>query len=418
MTVDATEAARAEPIDAEYEPTPEAAPERSGVSLPTVIGLSALAAIAGGVLGALADRAAPLAAAMDQIAPDALTHLREGDRDAARRIAELERQVAALEAGGGLKPETRAQFDQAVASVAAMEAKLAAWERGLSLLPGGPADFEPLRRRLAALESLPANPQLLRNEELARAALSLQARMATLEELTRGALAYEAAAARVSPVALSQRVEAVSAELSAVRERLDGAATAQEVRTVAADLARLQTEFTAIANEAMSAGEAARAAFAVAAATDAMRAPGPFPQSFATLQAALPDDPNVRALAPLASAGAPSVPELRDAFDRITLDIVRAARRDAAGGGPWGEFQAVLAEYVVVRRVGDEAASDVVERIRARLAVGDLASAVRDAERLRGQAGRAVAPWLADARKRLEIETRLAAIRAELARRG
>ncbi len=416
MTVDATEQGRAEPIDAEFIPASKI--PRSGVSWPAALGLAAAAAMAGGTLGALADRSAPVLSALDAVAPDALSQVRQEQSESARTVATLRREVDGLLAGGGLAPETRAEFDRAVASVAEMEARLAAWERGLALQPGGPAAFEPLRRRLSALESLPANPQLLRNEELARAALSLQERMRTLEELTQGALAYEAAAAKVSPVALSQRVDAVGADLALVRTRLDGAASNADLVKVATELGRLQIEFKAIADEAMSAGEAARAAFAVAAATDAIRAPGPFPEPFATLQAALPNDPNVMALAPLAPTGAPSVPELRDWFERINLDIVRAARREAAGGGPWGELQAALAEHIVVRRVGEEAASDVVERIRARLAVGDLASAVKDAERLRGEPGTVAAPGLKQAKSRLDIEARLAAIRAELARRG
>jgi hypothetical protein len=60
----------------------------------------------------------------------------------------------------------------------------------------------------------------------------------------------------------------------------------------------------------------------------------------------------------------------------------------------------------------------VVELASLRLAADDLAGAVAQVERLRGAAGQTAAPWLADARRRLDIENRLAAIRADLAALG
>jgi hypothetical protein len=157
----------------------------------------------------------------------------------------------------------------------------------------------------------------------------------------------------------------------------------------------------------------------VAAAAEASRSSGPFEQSYASLQALLPDDPNVAALAPLARTGAPTRNELRDQFDDVQLSVIRAARQAQAGAGFWGRIQAALAQWITVRRSGQGDTPDgVVERAGQRLAADDLAGSIQEMNRLSGGAAQAAAPWLENARKRLAIDTHLAAIRTELSRRG
>jgi hypothetical protein len=75
-----------------------------------------------------------------------------------------------------------------------------------------------------------------------------------------------------------------------------------------------------------------------------------------------------------------------------------------------------LSELVSVRPVGEDVEGDDaaarVARAEAVLAKGDLAGAVAELEGLTGQAAEAAAPWLADARARLDAEAALAALQS------
>ncbi len=142
-------------------------------------------------------------------------------------------------------------------------------------------------------------------------------------------------------------------------------------------------------------------------------------QAFAALQSVLPEDPNVIALAPLSRKGAPTRTELRDEFAKMELEIVRAARQAEAGGGFWGQVQAALAQFIVVRQAGEiDTPISVVDRASARIAADHLNGGVAELPRLTGPPAKVVQPWLSKARLRIEIDARLAAIRAELSRRG
>jgi hypothetical protein len=133
----------------------------------------------------------------------------------------------------------------------------------------------------------------------------------------------------------------------------------------------------------------------------------------------MPTDPNVVALAPLAQVGAPTRIELRNRFADLELNVVRASLQAQAGAGLWGRVQATASQWITVRRVGEtDTTAGVIEIAAQRLAADDLAGAVAQMDRLRGASAQAAAVWVADAKRRLEIENRLAAVRAELARLG
>jgi hypothetical protein len=184
-----------------------------------------------------------------------------------------------------------------------------------------------------------------------------------------------------------------------------------------AEVRRLQEELPAVAAEARSAATAARASYAVVAAAEASRSSGPFPQAHAALAALLPNDPNVAALEPLSRQGAPTTIELRDSFARLDNEIIRAARQSQAGAGFWGRIQAALAQWIVVRRAGSgDTPEGIVERADQRLQAGRLDQAIAELNRLPAAPKRVAQAWINDAQRRLEIDTRLAAIRQELSR--
>lgn len=241
-------------------------------------------------------------------------------------------------------------------------------------------------------------------------------RLDTIETLMNTPLSV-AAAGQAGDAGTGARVFALQAGLRDVEAQLRQLPTTEQVTTLVAEVRRLQEELPAVAAEARSAGIAARASYAVVAAGEASRASGPFEQAHAALAALLPEDPNVAALAPLARTGAPTRIELRDRFERLDNEIIRAAMESQAGAGFWGRIQAVLAQWIVVRRAsGGDTPDAIVTRAEAALASDQLDVAIRELNKLPEAPRRVAQPWIDDATRRLDIDTRLAAIRTELSR--
>ncbi len=244
---------------------------------------------------------------------------------------------------------------------------------------------------------------------------AVKQRLAAVEAVINTPLAEGASAEGGADTAA--RVFALQASLRQVETQLGQMPSSEQVSTLVAEVRRLQEELPAVAAEARAAGTAARASYAVVAASEASRSSGPFEQAHAALAALLPDDANVAALAPLARVGAPTRSELRDSFARLDNEIVRAAHQAQAGAGFWGRIQAALAQWIVVRRSGEgDTPSGVVERAEAALARDNLAGAVEELNRLNGPSRRAAQPWIDDATRRLEIDQRMSLIRTELSR--
>jgi hypothetical protein len=259
---------------------------------------------------------------------------------------------------------------------------------------------------VSASAGSPAAPSVTANVELDQ-------RLDALEAIVNAPLA-EAAGAEGDTAA---RVFAIQAGLRDVETRLGQMPSSQEVSALVAEVRRLQEELPAVAAEARSAATAARASYAVVAASEAARASGPFLQAHAALAALLPDDPNVAALEPLARTGAPTRVELREEFARLDNEIIRAARQSQAGAGFWGRIQAALAQWIVIRRAGaGDTPEGIVERAEQHLAGDRLEAAIEELNRLPDAPKRVARPWITDASRRLEIDTRIAAIRQELSR--
>ncbi|MGD9968042.1 MAG: COG4223 family protein [Hyphomonadaceae bacterium] len=247
-------------------------------------------------------------------------------------------------------------------------------------------------------------------------AAALDQRLDAIEQVMNAPLAV-AAAGEAGEGGTAARVFALQAGLRDVETRLGAMPSTTEVQALVTEVRRLQEELPAVAAEARSAATAARASYAVVAAAEAARSSGSFEQAHAALATLLPNDPNVAALAPLARTGAPTRIELRDSFERLDTDIVRAARQSQAGAGFWGRIQAALAQWIVVRRAGaGDTPEGIVERAQRALDGDRLAEAIQELNSLPAAPKRVAQPWINDAQRRLEIDQRLAAIRQELSR--
>lgn len=250
----------------------------------------------------------------------------------------------------------------------------------------------------------------------AESAAELDQRLDAIEAVLNAPLGV-AASDEAADSGTAARVFALQSGLRDVEARLQQMPSSEEVTALVAEVRRLQEELPAVAAEARQAATAARASYAVVAASEAARASGPFEQAHAALAALLPDDPNVAALEPLSRTGAPTRSELRDRFDRLDNEIIRSAHQAQAGAGFWGRIQAALAQWIVIRRAGGgDTAEGIVERAEAHLAADRLEQAIEELNRLPAAPKRAAQPWINDASRRLEIDRRIAAIRQELSR--
>jgi hypothetical protein len=245
---------------------------------------------------------------------------------------------------------------------------------------------------------------------------TLDQRLAEIETLMNTPLEI-AANGEAGDGGTAARVFAMQAGLRDVERQLTQLPTSAEVAALVAEVRSLQEELPAVAAEARSAATAARASYAIVAAGEAARSSGPFEQAHAALAQLLPNDPNVAALEPLARTGAPTRSELRDRFDRLDTEIIRAARQSQAGAGFWGRIQAALAQWIVIRRAdAGDTPEGIVARAQAALEGDRLAEAIENLNRLPAAPKRIAQPWITDAQRRLEIDQRLGAIRQELSR--
>lgn len=266
----------------------------------------------------------------------------------------------------------------------------------------------------SALDS--AFPEQSPTAEPAAADGAVDQRLAAIEEVINAPLAY-AANDGAGDSGTTARVFALQSGLREVESRLNAMPSSEQVSALIAEVRALQEELPAVAEEARAAGIAARASYAVVAASEAAGSSGPFVQAHAALAALLPEDANVAALEPLARIGAPTRSELRDRFQTLDNDILRAAHQSQAGAGFWGRIQATLAQWIVVRRSGaGDTPEGIVERAEAHLAANRLREAIQELNRLPEAPKRIAQPWITDATRRLEIDERIVAIRTELSR--
>ncbi len=196
------------------------------------------------------------------------------------------------------------------------------------------------------------------------------------------------------------------------------AAVQDEAARLAALAGELGRRLAVLEARPVPAGAEAGTLLAVAQLRAALARSGAFEAELSALRTiAGEDDPAIRAalaaLAPHAAAGIPTLAMLRARFAALADEVVRAGYAPPEGGWLKRTF-ARLSELVTVRRVGDDVAGAtpeaIVARAEARLAAGDLAAALAEAEALDGAPAEVLADWLGDARARLAAERALATL--------
>jgi hypothetical protein len=159
---------------------------------------------------------------------------------------------------------------------------------------------------------------------------------------------------------------------------------------------------------------AAAAALAAATLGDAASGPRPFVDALAAVERLTPGSPHVQALAPLAARGAPTRAALAAQLIDMSARVSLAARTPPKDAGFMAQLGYAFARVVSIRRVDAVGAGPDALLVRAqrRAADGDLEGAVAMLDTLPAAARGAFADWGEQARRRIEIDGHIAALRA------
>ncbi|WP_270373938.1 COG4223 family protein [Marinicauda sp. Alg238-R41] len=428
-----TQSGEPEPVDAEFEPVDreddaKAKREKRGgpgwFALVVLVLLTAL--IAAAVTWALTRYAVPRLEEQSVGALEArIAELEARDPAAGAVSAEtVEALEARVEALSGLEP----QVEELAASVSGLEDRIEVLGRRAAssqsddgdTQPGGGIDpdaLDALREQVAGLAE--------RTENALAAASTAQD---DVEDL-RGQVSQDSA-----PAANLQAVEDIQDRLAALETRVgelrDSLASEDErlgerVDTVREGLSGLESDLSALDARIEEATELARSAqtgpgsdndalrtlsaraLGLAALSDAASRAQPFEAERAALARVWPGNRDLSALESVARSGAPTRTGLAERFPAEAIRDAAGTRRTLFGlievQGP----EASAGE-------GEESPRELVNRAESRLARDDLSGAADAVSSLQGAPGEAAADWLRGARARLEIETRLDALRTQL----
>ena len=403
-----------EPVDAEFEPAaPAPKRKRGGPGWILAVLLILIAAAIGGGTAHLINRVLPAgeAAGADAgvearlVALEAEVSGRPAELDALQaRISALEEAFDRL----GLRSDALASLDDRVRALEA--AQPIGIDEG-SPAAGAATERAALRVRLSRLERELAEAVSLAGAAQAAADSALGATR-TLQEM--GAEAG-GEGAQSGPGDDATALAALAGERSDLAARFAAlnAAQAELNVEVAAAISAAERART-LAEQALAAASApqdaharttAERALALTALADALTRSGPFELERAALARVWSDAPGLAALEPIARTGAPS-------FDRLQAQFPREAVLDAAGVRR-SFFGLVQVTPSVEDAVGEDPLG-LLAAAQTRLDRGDLAGAVEALARLEGAPAEAAQSWLLSARARLDAQSVLTELRAQL----
>jgi uroporphyrinogen-III synthase/predicted nucleic acid-binding Zn-ribbon protein len=346
--------------------------------------------------------------------------------DAAALQTRLNR-IESAERAIGEQRERLAGLAASAAALAARIEKLDTDMKGLATrTPANPDEIKGLREQLEALaKRVEALPKDAPGAD-ALAALSQQMRQAGERMAALERRIGEVAQARPAGEGeLKAALERQAAEAKAALERLAGETRAAgqklaaEAEQLKKDLAALQARVGAIAEDVRRTGSASNETgtliLALGQLRRAVQEGAPYRAALDAAKALAKErkefEPALAMLAARADQGVPTVAQLRQRFDKLSVAVLRAAASAKPDADLWDRIWARLSTLVTVRRVGEvpgDGLSALFSRAEGALARGDLAEAAKQLEALAGPARAAAQGWLADARARIVSDAALA----------
>ncbi|MFO1014052.1 MAG: hypothetical protein U1E50_09840 [Caulobacteraceae bacterium] len=190
---------------------------------------------------------------------------------------------------------------------------------------------------------------------------------------------------------------------------------ARAASPIPADVAALEGRLQRV--EATQAGlaDAAAAALAAAALSQAAQASGPFEEELAGVERQMPGSPDILALRRLARLGAPSRAALAAEYRAVSQKVAVAANAPGPDAGFLAQAGYALSYIVSVRRVEASPTGQptALMRFEAQITDGDLESALATLDTLPPQVRERLVAWRTRAERRVEIDRRVAGLRAE-----
>lgn len=196
---------------------------------------------------------------------------------------------------------------------------------------------------------------------------------------------------------------------------LEGAAPVAEASPTP-DVGRLESRIAALEAGQKGVLDAAAAALAAAALAEAAQTSQPFGEELASLERVLPLSRDLRALSRLSEVGAPTRAGLAAEFGALAGRAATASRDPGQDADLLARVRHALAGIVSIRQISSTRGSTpdaMLARAQRLLDEGDVESAIRALDALPDTARTVLAPWLASAERRVEIDRHVAAIRAD-----
>lgn len=214
-------------------------------------------------------------------------------------------------------------------------------------------------------------------------------------------------------------VDAVRAEMEAMRQLIDEQRAAQEEVAAAAAsaeerLAAAESEAARLASEAEAAATAARSRAALSHLRAALESGAPLAPVLADLTDAGLTVPEALAAHP---DGVPTLDSLQDSFPGAARAALAASLPVTAGTGTWDRVGAFLQAQTGARSLGPREGTDpdaVLSRAEAALAEGDLPAALAELEGLPAEGRAETAAWEAQAATRIAATGAADALAAEI----
>ncbi len=328
------------------------------------------------------------------------------------RLSALETRVGQLAAGQAPKAaaavfsDLRRDLNSLSTRLDADEARLTAVEKGAD--HAGDSDSASLKSALdqdmAALNALAARVAKLEQTSTLAAQLGsrLDADERTIADLRSG---VESGNKTINDSlgGLGARVATLehNAPPADLAERLNSFALKTDADAIAARVAKLES------NDPVGMIHRAAAVLALAELVRATAGASSFASELSTLQAFVPDAPELKDLSRYAKSGAPTHAMLAEEFPAVAANALAAERNARATGWP-SRLWASIASTISVRRIGEVEGDNTeahLARAGGRLDAGDLPGALREMRALDSPARIAASGWIARAAMRLAVDT-------------
>ncbi len=220
---------------------------------------------------------------------------------------------------------------------------------------------------------------------------------------------------------MKSELQGISGRVTAIETRLAAldptGASGAVVAGLQADIASLKSIIASLQQQAASAPSPA-VTFALINVAEAANRSGPFMVEFETLRAAMPGIAEVAALEPFARSGVPTRQVLEERFAALGPAVAAAVAADKKESGLVAWVRSLFSDMVKVQPAPDTNAigsNGSIDRAKAKLDQGDYNSTIEELSAIVGPP-LAVIDWISGAKRRLELESRISAVRGAAAR--